>query len=134
MPLKIVKTQVQLTVATTGFGPSVALPELRKRGQILRVMMREDNTLKKMSNGQVILAEDHHPIGADLLYEDRIYACAAQVWAGSATVAELDANLANTGGVYYDCDMLYAALNSVTAAGGGASTLCTLTIWALVEH
>jgi hypothetical protein len=94
-----------------GFGDTVPLPELRRRGRIMRVMVREDSALNEMDSGLVTIWEDRHPVADTMPFERRVYASALQFWLGSDTVAELDQNLADTGGVAYDCeDVMQAAL------------------------
>jgi len=133
--LKIRKVQVVLTGSGAGFGDTVPLPELRRRGRIMRVMVREDSALNEMDSGLVTIWEDRHPVADTMPFERRVYASALQFWLGSDTVAELDQNLADTGGVAYDCeDVMQAALYAKTALGVGASTRCVLTVWAIVEH
>lgn len=130
--MKTIKLQKTLVAAAgTGYGTTLALPELGRSGRITHVKARLSATLDDMTSGRVILAEDDSSIDANTPDDDRVYESATTAFTGSATTADLAQDLAAAPRSY--AGLVYAVLSVLGAGGGGASTSVTLTIHAEVE-
>jgi hypothetical protein len=106
----------------TGYGTALLLSDFPLQGALLYVSGREDATNKDMATGYVFIAKTA-TIDANLDENDIVYQSDLITFTGSATVASLKESIAN-GAQYkvHDHSTLYAAIQVVTAGGGGSST------------
>lgn len=125
-PPILTETVTITKAAGLGYSTIAEFGKLGDEGRVLRVVAIEDATLDKATAGVLFLAPQA-VIDATTTDAEKTYESDPITFAGSATVASLDENVANIGGAYWRGGTLRVAVN-VTAEGASSSTSIEVTV------